>query len=383
MKKFILIYALFISILNFSNAQWEECKGLSGKSVRCIAIKGDTIFAGTWGEGVFVSDNNGDSWTPKNNGLTNLIVNSISILENNILIGTFGAGIFLSTDNGENWIAKNNGIELLEILSLAINDNKIFAGEIGLYYSTDKGNNWIFWDIGTYIIYSIDISNDTVIVGTDYGIFLSTDNGQNWSNKITDEIFNRDIYSIAICNNDYVAGIESLGIFISSDYGSTWIAKNDGLTNLNIYTIANIRNYIFAGSGKGIFLTSNLGDSWKEKNDGLTNLHINTIIIDSNRIFAGTFGGLFKSSISKLTSTGLINNIVENSFELFPNPVNDILNIKYINDKQIKFKIINLLGVVVKQGVLTREQKIINISELPFGIYLFIFGNETKKFIKQ
>src|SRR3989339_517265 len=372
MKKLIIFIILLIINTLFSYAQWEECKGLSGKNVRCIAVKGDTIFAGTWGEGVFLSTDNGNSWTTKNNGLTNLIVNCIAITDDKIFIGIWEGGVFLSTDNGENWIARNNGIEILEVLSLAINDNKIFAGEIGLYYSTDKGNNWI-----------IDISNDTVILGTDYGIFLSSDNGQNWSNKTTDEISFRHIYSIAICNNNYIIGVELKGIFISTDNGYNWIEKNNGLKNLQIYSIANIRNYIFAGTGNGIFLTSNLGNKWIEKNDGLTNLHINSIIISGNRIFAGTFGGLFKSSISKLTSTGLINNIDTNSFEIIPNPAYDILIIKNQNNKNLRFKIINLFGIIVSQGLLTEEKTILNISGLSSGVYFFRVGCETTKFIKQ
>ena len=61
MKKFfiVLMFAMFgIS----ANAQWIQTSLDSG-SVTSLTIKGDTIFAGTWGDGIYLSDNNGSSWS--------------------------------------------------------------------------------------------------------------------------------------------------------------------------------------------------------------------------------------------------------------------------------------------------------------------------------
>ena len=57
------------------------------------------IFAGTYGGGVFLSTDNGASWTAVNNGLTNPDINTLAINGTNIFAGT-NEGVFLSTNNG-------------------------------------------------------------------------------------------------------------------------------------------------------------------------------------------------------------------------------------------------------------------------------------------
>jgi hypothetical protein len=59
---------------------------------------GTTLFAGTYG-GVFLSNNNGTSWTEVNAGLTNRNVSAFAIFPNgtsstNLFTGTWGSGVF-------------------------------------------------------------------------------------------------------------------------------------------------------------------------------------------------------------------------------------------------------------------------------------------------
>jgi uncharacterized protein (TIGR03437 family) len=57
------------------------------------------LVAGTYGEGVFVSNNNGDSWRGINSGLNNPFVMSISDNGANLLAGTDGGGLYLFAPN--------------------------------------------------------------------------------------------------------------------------------------------------------------------------------------------------------------------------------------------------------------------------------------------
>ena len=54
------------------NAQWVQTNGPNGGTVNCFAISDTNIYAGTNG-GVFLSTNNGTSWTAINTGLTNIM----------------------------------------------------------------------------------------------------------------------------------------------------------------------------------------------------------------------------------------------------------------------------------------------------------------------
>ena len=96
-----------------------------------LAISGNSIFAGTWGGGVFRSTNNGINWTAVNNGLTELHVLELVVSGTNLFAGTEG-GVFLSSNNGEIWINKNQGFSSVPpVNSLLITNGYIFAGTEG------------------------------------------------------------------------------------------------------------------------------------------------------------------------------------------------------------------------------------------------------------
>jgi ligand-binding sensor domain-containing protein len=71
--------------------------GLSDTTIRCLAVSGSNLFAGT-GSGVFLSTNNGANWTPVNNGLTDTPVQCLAASGGNLFAGTDNGGVFLSTD---------------------------------------------------------------------------------------------------------------------------------------------------------------------------------------------------------------------------------------------------------------------------------------------
>ena len=112
--------------------------------VSALAVIGGNIFAGAsgrldiedqdetiiWGVGVFLSSNNGRSWTAVNSGLTDTVVTSLAVSGSNIFAGT-DSGVFLSTNNGTSWHAVNSGL-VTGITSLVVSDRYIFAAVGGL-----------------------------------------------------------------------------------------------------------------------------------------------------------------------------------------------------------------------------------------------------------
>ena len=73
------------------NAQWVT-NGPYVADIRAFAVSGSTIFAGTDGGGVFLSTNNGTSWTEVDSGLTGngLDVQSLAVSGSTIFAGTYG-----------------------------------------------------------------------------------------------------------------------------------------------------------------------------------------------------------------------------------------------------------------------------------------------------
>jgi photosystem II stability/assembly factor-like uncharacterized protein len=233
--------------------------------VSSLAISGNNIYAGTLRGGIFLSAEKGDKWVRKSNGLTlvngrdTLFLESVSaiiIYGKNIFAGTLGGnnGVYLSSDNGDNWTAKNNGLPKLDsfihIESMAINGNNIYAGtDSGVYLSTDNGNNWFAKNKGieNFAVFSLAINGNNIYAGTSNGLFLSTDIGDNWKNiGMKDNL----IDALIIKGNYIVAG--GYGIYLSTDQGNNWTAKNSGLTDLAVTSMIINGDYIFVGT-TGIF----------------------------------------------------------------------------------------------------------------------------------
>ncbi|MGA2297943.1 MAG: hypothetical protein ABSG15_10385, partial [FCB group bacterium] len=104
---------LFICFLSTNlNAQWVECNnGLYAGNVNCIVVNDNEILAGT-SRGIYKSIDNCESWKnigfPYDNFQT--IIQAITVIGNKIFIGTKFNGIFLSTDDGKSWTKKDSGL---------------------------------------------------------------------------------------------------------------------------------------------------------------------------------------------------------------------------------------------------------------------------------
>jgi hypothetical protein len=95
-------------------------------------MSGGNIFAGTFGDGIFLSTNNGTSWTAVNSGLPDyILVYSLKASGNAIFAATSGGSVFLSTNNGTNWTVVNSSLPNAGILTLAMSESNIFAGTNG------------------------------------------------------------------------------------------------------------------------------------------------------------------------------------------------------------------------------------------------------------
>jgi hypothetical protein len=155
---------------------------LGNNTVRALAIQGTNIFAGTQGEGVFLSTNNGSSWDTVNTGLPSHQIYALAVRGTNIYAGTYGFGVFLSTNNGASWTALDTGVTGPKVIScLTVSGSNIFAGTVegGVFASKDSGNTWASVNLGfpmlPYNVWSIATDGTNVYAGTDgMGVWSSS-----------------------------------------------------------------------------------------------------------------------------------------------------------------------------------------------------------------
>lgn len=299
MKSKLLIITMLLILCGATiNAQWQSI-GPYGGIVRCFAKSGTTLFAGSFGGGVFQSTDNGLSWNATNSGLTNLNILSLAVNGTTMYAGTNGGGVFISTNSGASWVAVNNGLTNLSINALAVVGNTVYAGTTatngGIFVSTNNGTNWLAVNNGlptSVYVLSLSTSGSTIYAGTGQGVYMSSNNGANWmamNTGLTDLYIN----AIAVNGSTMFAG-NNLGIFLSMNGGGSWSQVNAiGL----VTSFAVNGTTIFASSGAGVAVSVNNGSGWTTVNNGLTNLQDWAVYMNGSTVFVGTQGdGIFSSS---------------------------------------------------------------------------------------
>jgi hypothetical protein len=199
--RFLIALALFAPD-DYAFSQWVQTNGPYGGTVLSFAVSpngagGTNLFAGT-SVGVFLSTNNGTSWTAVNTGLTNTYVNALAVSPNgaggtNLFAGTLG-GVFLSTNNGTSWT--QSGLTVAYVTSFAVSPatgeaggTNLFAGTWGggVYLSTNNGTSWTQSGLTHTYVLSLAVSPATGEAGGT-NLFAGTEGGGVWRRPLSEMI---------------------------------------------------------------------------------------------------------------------------------------------------------------------------------------------------
>ena len=95
-----------------------------------------------------------------------------------------------------------------------------------------------------------------------------------------------------------------------------------------------------------------------------------------------TYGGFEASYNYEQNTLGITNN-EDNRFVLFPNPANDVLNVKGI-EGAVKVKVVDVIGKLVIEKTINNQ---LDVSSLNNGVYLITIEadnlKETHRFTKN
>ena len=103
--------------------------GMVDSSISDLRWIGPTLYAVSWGRGVFRSTNNGNSWTPLNYGLEDPSVMTVETDDTDSYIGTYYNGVFRWVEDRKWW--QPMGALRRRVDSLAILDGFLYAGTVG------------------------------------------------------------------------------------------------------------------------------------------------------------------------------------------------------------------------------------------------------------
>jgi len=137
--------------------------------VRAMLERNGDIFAGA-NSGVY--KRNGNTWVPKNNGLTNTNVGVLQSAGGYLIAGTSQGstgGVYISTDDGENWTLSKPDAWVTSILTIG---STIFVGSNGdgVWRSTNYGSTWGQINDGfassAYYVMSLGTDGQYIFAGT-------------------------------------------------------------------------------------------------------------------------------------------------------------------------------------------------------------------------
>jgi uncharacterized protein (TIGR03437 family) len=219
---------VFVSL---NNGQSWTRPGLVGFAIQNFMAYDGKVWAGT-GNGVFVTANQGQTWTRVSTGLGAGAVTRIVALNNQLYAAVFGAGVFRSDNGGQSWTAVNTDLASLNVADLLARGNHLFAAtnDKGVFRAVE-GQSWSAVNNGfpaTGVI-SLVASGNTLLASVwGQGIYRSTDNGDTWT-KSEIGFSPPGIWTLyASGANVYASGELNVGALRSTDGGQSWTPINTG-----------------------------------------------------------------------------------------------------------------------------------------------------------
>lgn len=307
--------------------KWRESPELKNEALHSLTQSDsnpNVLIAGTF-NGIFRSDNSGDTWTQLPTYATPGLVHVESLAidprtSNTIYAGTWYLP-YKSTDGGQSWKSIKTGI---------IDDSDIFAIDLdprdpnhiiasacsGIYESANAGDNWTkvqgipSQSRRTRAIVQHPSIPGLVFAGTTEGFWRSDRGGKpdSWMVTTSRQL---EVNSIAVHPSrpqTIYIGTNNYGVMVSNDGGKNFVPTNGGYSGRFANVIVADRetpNRVYAATintttgGGFLFVSTDNGATWRPSMRSMPPRLITYSILqdarDANLIYLGTNLGVYRS----------------------------------------------------------------------------------------
>lgn len=275
-------------------------------------------------DGILASDDGGLTFHPSNVGFSHRYISSILSDNDNADIIYLGVvndrengGVFISNDGGQHWAIRNDGLQGRDVFVLKqAPDGALIAGtNRGLFILARDTTTWKQLGSNDQLAASgasrpamqglpekvndLEISANKWIAATSAGLFVSSDQGRNWA-RVTR--FHRMNIHLLAAQGQLMALVSDRSLLVSDDGGNTWRRPRGLPQAISCITslIVTPNKDIILGSDEGAYRIQHLGTGWQRVQHGLPNLSIASFSYDEypRRLFAAfpTRGAIFESN---------------------------------------------------------------------------------------
>lgn len=173
-------------IYRLAEGKWINAGMNDTVDVRALAVQNAKLYAGTWGRGIYVSSDDGATWSAMNEGLVgNDAVQALEFDDaGNLYAGTFNGGLFKCEAGGQSWVNYPVGSNI--VWALEYSGGSLYAALYGdgIYSSADGGISWSrFEDVDMPYAYSIVADESGVIYASSWtnGVYCTVNSGASWT----------------------------------------------------------------------------------------------------------------------------------------------------------------------------------------------------------
>lgn len=231
-------------------------------------------FLATQNEGIFLSGDNGQSWTNVSSGIWNVQeFSDMNYTANGDLIVTNASGLFISSDNGQNWSEDDFGLPAGSAtypVELPNGSLLVIGSDNSVYMLPVHTGNWQnIGDFGNYILSNVESlyvdDKGALFAGTPHNapdgvarIYESADGGQSWSPVFMQSTLSGlsypNIDNISKINGVYYFAYAGIGLYETSNF-DTYNTTTYQLGNIGVlsYTVSKRSTLVIGSAGFGIY----------------------------------------------------------------------------------------------------------------------------------
>lgn len=312
-----------------------SAQGLNVDNVLAISATADgsTVYASTWGYGVFRSTDGGDSWSPAGMDSSLVTIGPLAVDPKNAnrVIAGSSTGLYRTDDGGATWNPTSIVTGSVAAIVFDPNETDIVYASVagrGVVKSTDGGATWTTSNTGlnttTVNALAIDPSNPrTLYAGTTSSVYKTTDAARTWT--LPPSFIAANVTKLAVSPqspNIVWAGTNGGGLRRSDNGGQFWnIGSLYGKTVTALAVHPTRPGTVYAAvNQEGVYRSHDSGITLLPA-DPPPSLYINTLWLDPSRpdrLLAGSMATP-EAYVAKLSPDG--SSLLFSSF--FGGPGND------------------------------------------------------------
>jgi photosystem II stability/assembly factor-like uncharacterized protein len=371
------------------NAQWQQAdNGITNHVYTAIGSNYENIFVGSGSVNLYGSADNGSTWNTVTNGISGMV--TMLATSNGNLFAVTANGVFLSNNNGATWSLQNNGLpsNFAGQSIFADGDTLFSGGYYEVFYSVNNGSTWTARNTGfppNARVQSFAKNGNTVFAGTNgYGLFKTTNNGLSWS--LTgiggQQVPFSEVESVYVFDSKVYASFSGT-LYVSSDNGATWTTATNGLNGAYVNYITHRGGTLFVGTYTGIFHSLDGGSTWVNLNANLTNPAISHIGFNASKIFICSQNvAIYVRDLQQVLS--LETQSSNKELSIYPNPANEKLTVSLPeNSSKTEGILFDNAGKELQRFLLNSGENTLDIKHLESGIYFLEMNGKSTKFIKN